>query len=56
MITIFDSLPDAVLLVKKSQSLKTPIHDSESIKVGEVGATHFDLMYCNHQTDNLFRT
>jgi hypothetical protein len=47
MITIFDSLPDAVLLTRKSKSIKTVINDTEDIRIGEVGATHFDLMYCN---------
>jgi hypothetical protein len=56
MIGIFDSLPDAVLLARKSESIKTVINDTESIRIGEVGATHFDTMYCNQQTDNLFQS
>jgi hypothetical protein len=56
MIGIFDSLPDAVLLARKSESIKTVINDTESIRIGEVGATHFDTMYCNQQSDNLFQS
>ena len=56
MITIFDNLPDAILLAKKSKLIPMTINDASSIKTGDVGAIHFDLMYCNQQTDNLFKT
>jgi hypothetical protein len=47
MITIFDNLPDAILLAKKSKLIPMTINDASSIKTGDVGAIHFDLMYCN---------
>ena len=66
--TIFNNLPDAVLLLSKydSDSVQSPntVHlhdqvkylaDGDIIKVGEVGACHFDLHYCNIQADNLFK-
>ena len=56
MITIFDNLPDAILLTKKSKLIPTTINEVASIRTGDVGAIHFDLMYCNQQTDNLFKT
>jgi hypothetical protein len=56
MITIFDSLPDAVLMARKSEAVSTTVNDTGSIRIGEVGAKHFDLMYCNQQTDTLFKS
>jgi hypothetical protein len=47
MISIFDSLPDAVLLARKSQSIPTVVNKDANTMIGDVGATHFDLMYCN---------
>jgi hypothetical protein len=47
MISIFDSLPDAVLLARKSKSIPTVINKDTNTMVGDVGAIHFDLMYCN---------
>jgi hypothetical protein len=56
MIKIFDSMPDAILLTKKSETVKTKVTnvEGEAIMVGEVGATHFDLIYCNKRTDELY--
>jgi hypothetical protein len=47
MISIFDSLPDAVLLARKSKPIPTAINKYENTMIGDVGAIHFDLMYCN---------
>jgi hypothetical protein len=56
MIKIFDSMPDAILLTKKSETVKKSVTniDGGAIMVGEVGATHFDLIYCNKRTDELY--
>jgi hypothetical protein len=56
MIKIFDSMPDAILLTKKKETVKTTVTnvEGEAIMVGEVGATRFDLIYCNKRTDELY--
>jgi len=50
-----------VLLTKESKKLQTMISNDggnieNNIRTGEVGAIHFDLLYCNQPVDNLYKT
>jgi hypothetical protein len=50
MIQIFDNLPDAVLLIDGKSRMN---YDE---KIGDLGAVSFDLIYCNKQADELYKT
>jgi len=55
--SLLDSVPDSVFLLKKTKE-PTPHKQSsyaeEHISTGEVGAEHYELLYCNKQVDKIF--
>lgn len=62
VIQIFDNIPDAVILVTEKTKPQLPeivsshmeILQDTQIRIGDVGAIHFDLKYCNKQSDEFF--
>ena len=63
MLTLFDNLPDSVMNLKKNCSGEKRTNETlklleqigtHDIKVGNVDAAHYDLLYCNDRTDKIF--
>lgn len=59
--TLFDSLPDSVMLLSPSDRDRndnniSQTYLSEPIKQGNVGFDHYSLDYSNHQVDQLFKS
>ena len=57
-VNLYNNLPDGIMVIKINKTPKDNYKTSEEVSAhivtGDVGATHYDLLYCNQQTDLFF--
>jgi hypothetical protein len=48
LIELYNHLPDALFVLKTSKIMRdSPLMHDKEVSSGDVGATHFELLYCN---------